>query len=560
MTTALLTPQAATFERIKALVLDGLGSPESRRAYGKALDDFLGWCQRQDPPPAFTKAAVQRYRAELGEARGLSPATVNLRLSAVRRLAAEAADNGLMRADLAAGIGRVRGAGGQQVRLGLWLTREQAEQLLSAPNSATPKGRRDRALLAVLIGAGLRRKEAAALTIEHIQQREGRWVIVDLAGKGGRVRSVPIPSWTKAATDVWIAAAGIADGLVFRESSGSANYADAVRLLKRRQGEIVTGKFAGLGPERITFGELAQDVVNDYRDNDRASVGHVERRLHKHLLPVFGEIRAADFGTAHVKRYTENRRKDGASNATINRELAVVKRAFHLAVECDPPRVMRIPHIPMLEENNIRTGFLEYDAYLRLRDELPEEIRSLFVLGYHTGARLGELKSLCWDQVDLAANRITLNPGTTKNREGRSLPVYGEMIEWLRVEKDIRDAQSPDCPFVFRRGGKPVRNFRKAWVEACGRAGVPGLLFHDLRRAAVRNMVRAGIPEKIAMQISGHKTRSVFDRYNIVSDRDLDLAAERMQRHLQSLGTLSGTLASPEAQDQERKEHASLLQ
>jgi len=162
--------------------------------------------------------------------------------------------------------------------------------------------------------------------------------------------------------------------------------------------------------------------------------------------------------------------------------------------------------------------------------------------------------------VDLAANRITLDPGTTKNGEGRSLPIYGEMREWLQIEREIRDAQCPDCPYVFRRGGKPIRDFRKSWAEACKRAEIPGLLFHDLRRTAVRNMVRAGIPEKIAMQISGHKTRSVFDRYNIVSDRDLDLAAERMQRHIESLGTLSGTPAHPEAEIEEQEERASLLQ
>ena len=156
-----------------------------------------------------------------------------------------------------------------------------------------------------------------------------------------------------------------------------------------------------------------------------------------------------------------------------------------------------------------------------------------------------------WDQVDLIANRLTLWAGTTKNKRGRSAPIYGEMREWLLIEKEIRDRQFPQCPYVFRRGGKPIKNFRKSWAGACERAGLTGLVFHDLRRSAVRNMTRAGIPEKIAMQISGHKTRSVFDRYDIVSDKDLDLAAERMRHHIanlerqspvcQPLGTLSGT-------------------
>ena len=214
MSAAILTPQAAALERIKALVLDGLGSPESRRAYSRALDDFLGWCGRE-APGGFTKAAVNSYRSHL-EARGLSASTINIRLSAVRKLALEAADNGLMHRELAAGIARVKGAKQQGTRTGKWLTLEQAERLISTPNPATAKGRRDRALLAALLGCGLRRKEAAALAVEHIQLREARWVIVDLVGKGGRVRSVPMPSWTKAAIDAWTSAAEITGGLVFR--------------------------------------------------------------------------------------------------------------------------------------------------------------------------------------------------------------------------------------------------------------------------------------------------------------------------------------------------------
>src|SRR4051812_32925202 len=203
MTTAILTGQAAAMARIKGLVLDSLPSRESRRAYTRALDDFLDWCHRHGAT-GFTKAAVNAYRAAL-EARGLSPSTVNLRLSAIRKLAMEAADNGLMPSDLAQGIARVKGVGRAGTRTGTWLTLDQSERLLSAPDPSTTKGRRDRALLAVLIGTGLRRREVAALTIQHIQLRDARWVIVDLIGKGGRIRTVPMPSWTKTAIDAWTA-------------------------------------------------------------------------------------------------------------------------------------------------------------------------------------------------------------------------------------------------------------------------------------------------------------------------------------------------------------------
>ena len=214
MNGAILTPRAATLERVKALVLDTLPSPESKRAYGQALDDFFRWCEAE-AVSEFTKAVVNSYRVSLEE-RSLSPSTINQRLSAIRKLAMEAADNGFIPPNIATAISRVKGAKQAGIRTGQWLTREQAEDLISAPNVTENKGKRDRALLAVLIGCGLRRREAASLTIGHIQLRDARWVIVDLIGKGGRVRTVPMPSWTKSAVDSWIAAAEISEGLVFR--------------------------------------------------------------------------------------------------------------------------------------------------------------------------------------------------------------------------------------------------------------------------------------------------------------------------------------------------------
>jgi site-specific recombinase XerC len=199
---------------ITSLVLDGLSSRHTRRAYSQALDEFLIWFH-DDPSREFNKAAVQRYRAEL-ETKGLAPSSINVRLSAIRRLALEAADNGLMAPELAAGIARAKGAKRAGVRLGHWLTVEQAEEFLALPDLTTLKGIRDAAVLAVLLGAGLRRSELASLDFEHIQQRDGRWVIVDLAGKMGRIRSVPIPSWAHAAITRWINVAAISEGAVFR--------------------------------------------------------------------------------------------------------------------------------------------------------------------------------------------------------------------------------------------------------------------------------------------------------------------------------------------------------
>ena len=198
----------------KQAVLNTLGTPESKRAYEFAIDDFVAWyCS--EPRLAFGRTVVLRYRLEL-EARRLAPATVNLRLAAVRRLAYEAADTGLLSPELAAGVRRVKGAKRIGVRLGNWLTVEQSRALLQAPDAMTLKGRRDRAILALLVGCGLRRGEVADLMLDHLQRREEHWAIVDLVGKAAHVRTVPVPDWVKAAIDAWMTAAPITEGRVFR--------------------------------------------------------------------------------------------------------------------------------------------------------------------------------------------------------------------------------------------------------------------------------------------------------------------------------------------------------
>jgi site-specific recombinase XerD len=209
-----ITESADQWDRLKALVLDSVTSRHSRRAYRLALDGFLAWWESEGRPP-FTKATVQAFRAKL-EGDGLAGATINVRLAAIRKLATEATDNGLLDPDLAAGIGRVKGAKRLGVRLGNWLTLQEAQGLLGAPDTTAVKGKRDRAILAVLLGCALRRSELAELTVEHIQQRDGRWVLADLIGKGGRVRTVPVPAWVKVTMDVWLEAVHIETGRIWR--------------------------------------------------------------------------------------------------------------------------------------------------------------------------------------------------------------------------------------------------------------------------------------------------------------------------------------------------------
>jgi site-specific recombinase XerD len=214
MTDLIVVPQTTEWHRLKRLVLDSVSSPITRRVYNLGLDEFIAW-YGQEARAGFTKATVAAWRVAL-EARELGAVSINVRITAVRKLAVEAADNGLLAPDLAAGITRVKGVASTGVRLGNWLSIRQAQALLNAPDATTTKGLRDRAILAVLLGCGLRRSEVAALTISHVQQRDGRWCIVDLVGKHGRVRTIPMPTWVKVATDAWTTAAGVADGYVFR--------------------------------------------------------------------------------------------------------------------------------------------------------------------------------------------------------------------------------------------------------------------------------------------------------------------------------------------------------
>jgi site-specific recombinase XerD len=270
MTDLIVVPQPTQWHKLKALVLDSVSSPITKRVYNLGLDEFFAWYE-QEPRAGFTKATVSAWRVAL-EARGLGAVSINVRITAVRKLAVEAADNGLLAPELANGITRVKGVASKGIRLGNWLSIQQAQKLLNTPDASTTKGLRDRAILAVLLGCGLRRSEVAALTVAHVQQRDGRWCIVDLVGKHGRVRTVPMPTWVKVAIDAWTAAAGVADGSVFRPvSRGAQVHAAALSekvIWQLLQGYATAEGVAGIAPHdmrrtcaklcRAAGGELEQ--------------------------------------------------------------------------------------------------------------------------------------------------------------------------------------------------------------------------------------------------------------------------------------------------------------
>jgi site-specific recombinase XerD len=253
MTDLITVPKPNEWTRLKALVLDSVSSPITRRVYNLGLDEFFAW-YTQEPRAGFTKATVAAWRVAL-EARGLGAVSINVRITAVRKLAVEAADNGLLAPELANGITRVKGVPSKGVRLGNWLSAKQAQTLLNVPNATTPKRLRDRAVLAVLLGCGLRRSEVAALTMVHVQQRDGRWCIVDLVGKHGRVRTVPMPTWVKVAIDAWTSVASVSDGHVFR-TVNRGGQAQAAALNEKVVWQLLQGYATAAGVPGIAPHDL----------------------------------------------------------------------------------------------------------------------------------------------------------------------------------------------------------------------------------------------------------------------------------------------------------------
>jgi len=354
------------------------------------------------------------------------------------------------------------------------------------------------------------------------------------------------------------------------ESSHSENRTDAINLLKRREGASAAGAPVLPKVGRFTFQDARRDFLTDRRNNSRNNgpgpMKKLEARIDNHLTPFFGRKRMAEITAVDVRAYTAHRlaetvrvtaaktvvRENGVeelvpevrrpvSNASVNRELAILKRMFSLAIQAGV--LMSKPHIAMLRERNTRVGFFEPEQFASICRHLPDSLRPVVTFAHITGWRVNsEILPLQWRQVDFQSATVRLDAHTTKNDEGRLFPMTPELrtllLERQRVTEELRQTRKLITPWVFfrmvakgRRGDlfpKPILTYSKAWKVACRAAGCPDRIPHDLRRTAVRNMVRAGIPERVAMQLTGHKTRSVFERYNIVSEGDLVDAARRL--------------------------------
>jgi len=277
------------------------------------------------------------------------------------------------------------------------------------------------------------------------------------------------------------------------------------------------------------------DLRQHYETTGERNLGEADTRL-KPLEKFFAEYRVVNIGSSQTTKYTRWRQGQGISNSTINRELSVLIKMLKLGYERG--KVLRKPIVHKLKEPAPRQGFFEREEFEAVRRHLPEPLRLAVTLAYTYGWRMqSEILTLERRNIDLATGTIRLDPGTTKNDEGRIVylipELKGQLEAQLRRVDELGWKLGRIVPFLFphfagRFQGQRLRDFRKAWATACRRAGCSGYLRHDFRRTAVRNMVNAGVVERVAMTVTGHKTRSVFDRYHIVSPADLQDVVQKL--------------------------------
>ena len=281
----------------------------------------------------------------------------------------------------------------------------------------------------------------------------------------------------------------------------------------------------------LTFDGMARAYLEDYHLQRYRTMNTARPRV-EHLREFFGGWPVEAITADAVRRYQLYRRKQGAEAATINRETSALSRMFQLAIRRG--LLERMPLFPTrLEENPPRDGFFEHDEYLKVRAQAPASYQDVLDFAYYSGWRRNEILGLTWADVDLVGGVIRLSPRRSKTRAGRVLPISAPLRSVLERRQQRRQAGDAH---VFRRDGVPVRRWRTALRDACRRAHVPHRLLHDCRRTAARNLIRAGVPERIAMLLTGHKTRAVFDRYNIVNEQELLTAGERLAAYLAKTG------------------------
>ncbi len=322
------------------------------------------------------------------------------------------------------------------------------------------------------------------------------------------------------------------NGTKHRESSRTTVHREAVHLLNQRLQERGRG-LSRRDLEKVTYEDIEELIRAHYVRKQRKSTDRLEDAL-THLRRVFGGWRVIDIRPATIDSYSHDRLDQGAAPGTVNRELSALRRMLRLGVDAEIVDAVPSFKERMLEEDNVRTGFVNPDEFALIEAELPDYARPIAAVAYITGWRRGEILSRRWRHVDFGTGFLRLEPGETKNKKGRSFPLIPKLRAVLAAqherkrEIERRTDQIVDALF-FVDSGKPIKTIRNCWATACRRAGFPGLLFHDLRRSAARNLVRAGISTKLAKDYLGHQTYSIFDRYAIEDAELLEEQAAKLQ-------------------------------
>lgn len=311
-----------------------------------------------------------------------------------------------------------------------------------------------------------------------------------------------------------------------REATGFQDLRAAQQLLTRRLAQCDVGEIVESSRKRALVAELWEGLERDYRIRKRKSAECLKRRW-KHLSPFFAHIPAASVSHDTVERYIDQRLSERASNATVNRELSALKRALKLG-HCNQ-KLRLMPAFPKkLEEKNTRTNFIEDAGFEALTASCSELWLRLFIeIAYSFGWRKSEILNLRVGQVSFAARTIRLDPCTTKNDEGREVPMTARIYVLAR---QAAAGKSKDDFLLTRDDGKPVRSFRQTWSNLTKAAGLEGTFVHDMRRSGARQLRSAGVPESVVQKIGGWKTASMFKRYAIVSDADARNAISRLEQ------------------------------
>ncbi len=321
-------------------------------------------------------------------------------------------------------------------------------------------------------------------------------------------------------------------GQQVRESSHSTHRKAAEDLLKLRVGELALGQYLGPRAERVTVDELCAAVLRDYATRELRGIATAKQAVAR-ILTHFAGWRAVDVTTESVDAFIAALRAKGAAVATIDVTLNYLRRAFRLGLR--DRKVALAPYIPTLTAlATVREGFFEAPVFETIVAHLEPVLADACRFGFLTGWRRREVFDLPWRDVDLVEGTVRLPATRSKNRRGRKIGMDSRLgLEGLRAILERRAAdRRVDVPYVFHRNGRPLTRIDRQWQDACTHAGVHGMVFHDLRRTAVRNLIRAGVPKTVAKAITGHVTDRVFDRYDIVDTRDTTLALDSVLDYL----------------------------